>query len=365
MQAAIRPWLTTGVAIIGASVIAVAPVAPPPPPAPVSHTQAPSVHAWAVDLNASIVDIFTLPVLRQWAANLVLDYGTYAVAIAEAGANIGRAIGLIPETVRLLGQQLLTGDFQGALTTIETALVGTVAAIGAPLLDAFVTVRQRILARQSELQAAVPAAIIGVGAGVFGAIDGVLRSGITGGQEIVDALLPLDLGHLATTVLAASRNFLGSFVEGGQDIVDGIVFAQQTIAAALATPAPPAEETSDEGVDSFAVDQVPNLDKKNAPAMTLSFKSVAGEQDSLPTTDIDAAEHTEQQDTQTETDDLDSNKLNTNDLDPESEPEDATATSDPDDTTEQAGEDQQSAETGAVPSSEPSANSADEQADAA
>ncbi len=72
MQTAIRPWVTSGIALIGASVIVVAPIAPPPT-AELPRVHVPSIHLRAVNLQASIVDIFTFPVLRQWASNLVLD----------------------------------------------------------------------------------------------------------------------------------------------------------------------------------------------------------------------------------------------------------------------------------------------------
>jgi hypothetical protein len=363
----VRPWITTGIAVVGASVIAVTPLSPPPAPVHVSHAYLPSVQAPAVDLRASIVDIFTLPVVRQWAANLVLDYGTYAVALGQASANLAQAIGLAPEALRLLIQQLLSLDLQGVLTTIEVALIGTVAAVGVPLLDAFITVRQRILARQSELQAAVPAAIIGIGAGFLDAIDTVLRSGITGGQQVVDALLTLDLGNIVNTFLSASRNFLGSFVEGGQAIVDGIVFAQQAIAAALAaTPPPPGEPTEGMDSDSRSVDVAPNLGAdRGARTMTLSIQSEVDENDSLATMNEDSAK------SEADTSPLEADGLSPTTADVDSDPllesNDAdTETSETPDETEGLGltEGQDAHESGESPTSDP-AEDPDEQADAA
>jgi hypothetical protein len=169
----------------------------------------------------------------------------------------------------LLIRQLLSGDFQGALTTIEAALVGGIAAVGAPILDAFITVRQRIAARDSALAAAVSAALIGVGTGFFRAVDGVLRASIEGGQEIVDAVLSLDLGNIVTAIVSATAGFLGSFVTGGQAIVDRIVFAQQTIAAALAQPPAPLAEAGTE-LASRSVAEPPTLDDNTVNTMMLS-----------------------------------------------------------------------------------------------
>ena len=228
MQAAVRPWVTSGIALVGASVIAVAPVSVAP--TSTTHVPAvyvPSVQMPAVDMQASIIDILTIPAFRQYVLNQINDYATWGIGFAQAGANLGRAIGMLPETLVVLTQQLLSLDLQGALTTIETALVGTVVAVGAPILDSIITVRERSLAVQLALQSAVPDAFIGATAAVLGAIDGVLRASIAGGQEVVDAVLTLNLGNIVDAFVSATQGFLGSFVDGGQDIIDGIVFAHK------------------------------------------------------------------------------------------------------------------------------------------
>ncbi|SEH86114.1 hypothetical protein SAMN04489835_4993 [Mycolicibacterium rutilum] len=238
MPTTARPLFSTGMALLSASAIVIAPIAPVPETAVAAPVHAAAPLAPPLQLTASIADILTFPVLREYIINQITDLATWGVGFAEAGVNLTQAIGLLPETLRLLTQQLVSLDLQGALTTIETALVGTVAAVGLPVLDALITVRERNLAVQLALQSAVPEAVIGFGAALFGAVDGVLRASISGGQEVVDAILTFDLGNIVTAFVDATRDFLGSFAEGGQDIVDGIVFVQQTIATALATPAP-------------------------------------------------------------------------------------------------------------------------------
>ena len=108
--------------------------------------RSPSVQMPALNLTASVIDIFTLPVLRQYVLHLVLDDGTYGVADdSKKPAPIwARRSDCFPRHCDFLTEQLLSLDLQGALTTIEAALIGTIAAVGAPILDAFITVRQRI-----------------------------------------------------------------------------------------------------------------------------------------------------------------------------------------------------------------------------
>ena len=211
MQTAVRPWVTSGIALVGASVIAVAPISVAPAPTTlVPDVYVPSVQMPAVDLQASIIDILTIPAFRQYVLNQINDYATWGIGFAEAGANLAQAIGMLPETLLVLTQQLLSLDLQGALTTIETALVGTVVAVGAPILDSIITVRERSLAVQLALQSAVPDAFIGASAAVFGRIDGVLRASIAGGQEVVDAVLTLNLGNIVDALVSATQGFLGS-----------------------------------------------------------------------------------------------------------------------------------------------------------
>jgi hypothetical protein len=98
MHTAVRPWVTTGVALAGASVIAVTPIAPPPPTfAPPVHI--PEVHMSAIQLSASIADIFTFPALRQFVLNRIDDIATLGVGFAGSAAGLGESLGQLPSTL--------------------------------------------------------------------------------------------------------------------------------------------------------------------------------------------------------------------------------------------------------------------------
>jgi hypothetical protein len=278
MHTAVRPWAMSGVALVGASVIAVTPVAPMPE-VQLPRVSAPEIHMPAVQLTASIAEIFTFPAFRQYILNQIDDLVTLGVGVAQAGAGLGQSIALLPETLVTVTQQVLARDLLGALTTIETYLVGSVVAVGEPLLDAIIERRQRYLAVAEAMQQAVPEAIIELATGFGQAVDVVLRAFIVAGQDLVDSLLPLDLGNVVNALVQGTQLVLGSFVDGGQDIVDGIVAAQQTIATALATqPTTVALASSD--VESAAVTDLPDLSRTTA-ALTL---------DSPTTVDVDSAQ---------------------------------------------------------------------------
>ncbi|BBY82411.1 hypothetical protein H7I53_13060 [Mycolicibacterium pulveris] len=143
MQGAIRPYLTAGVALVGASVIAVSPVAPPVPDIKVGAT--PSVSsamqlASATNPLAALGDLFgntgnslnglvqqvaadPAPILAQ----LVINQGHALQYFVDLAQEVG---GLLPDIAQLIQQaaqtivtQLGEGDITGAGQTLSQTLV--------------------------------------------------------------------------------------------------------------------------------------------------------------------------------------------------------------------------------------------------
>ncbi|MFG1934368.1 hypothetical protein ACGFK1_27560 [Mycobacterium sp. NPDC048908] len=275
MHTAVRPLATAGVALLGAGVIAATPVAAPPE-APTPQIHLSELPMPQVQLTASVVDIFTFPAFRQWVVNQIDDLATLGIGLARSAAGLGQSLAAIPSTLVTATQQVLSGDLLAALTTFETYLVGSLVAVGGPTLAAIIERRQRVLAVSEAMQEAVPAALIGLGTGVFAAVDGVLRSSIIAGQSVVDALLPPNLGNLVNALVGGTQLIAGSLVDGGQDIVDAIVFAQKTIATALAAK-PAASATA----FSAEVTDVPDLSNKAAMVPVSSFDTAAPKRSSI------------------------------------------------------------------------------------
>ncbi len=263
MHTAVRPWVTAGIALVGASVIAVTPIAPPPPAiAPQLHI--PEVHMPAAQLSASIADIFTFPALRQFVLNRIDDIATLGIGFAGSAAGLGHSIAVLPSTLVTVTQQVLTGDLLGALTTVETYLVGSIVAVGGPTLAAIIERRQRYLAVREALQLAIPQAIVDAVGGFGGGADTVVRAFIVAGQNLVDAVLSFSPGAIVSAIVDGTTLVLGSFAEGGQQVVDGIVSAQQTIATALAAQPDPSATTLTAKVASPDMTDVPHLSRKTA-----------------------------------------------------------------------------------------------------
>ncbi len=235
MIAASRSLTAAGSALLGAGLIASSTIAP-------MHVAAPRLSDVAVQLQASVLDIFTFPALQQSIANEVEFVAIRAVGLAESGAGLAESFAALPETLITAAQQTLSGDVLGALTTLEDAAVGAAEAVLIPYVGAQIEVGQIQLAIQSALLLAQPVAAIELGAGLFNAFDGVARALITAGQNFVDAVLSFNIGDIITSLVDGVTGVVTSIGVAGQDAVDGIVAAQTTLADALATrPAPPVE----------------------------------------------------------------------------------------------------------------------------
>jgi hypothetical protein len=138
MQAAVRPYLTAGITLIGASVIAVAPIAPPLP-----EIEVPAVRSEAVTLTASALpayaellnntltntgvlanDLFEegiAPILRQIVVNQLTNVQGLASALHDS-LEASNPFGL-PALLQTALNQLASGQIQAATETIASGAI--------------------------------------------------------------------------------------------------------------------------------------------------------------------------------------------------------------------------------------------------
>jgi hypothetical protein len=182
----------------------------------------------------------------------------YLGGFAEAGVGLVDTIAAIPETVVTIAQQLVNLDFVGAFNTFGTAVTDAVIAVGQPLLDSWIWRRQKVLAVETAMQAAVPQAFFAVVNGALAAANGVTTSVIVGTQDLVNAILTLNLPNIVNAAIDGTKGFAVALGQGAGDIVTGIESAQKFIADALATN-PPAGAAAPA---AELVNAAPNLGKK-------------------------------------------------------------------------------------------------------
>ncbi|WP_319456010.1 MULTISPECIES: hypothetical protein [unclassified Mycobacterium] len=247
MEASLRPWFTTGVALVGASAIAMAPINPITPSSPAADVRAAAAAVTAeFDLTAlDIPYILTLPIVRQQIRNWAENWAVYLAGLGQAGIGLAQSLLSIPGVTVEVIQEVLALNFVGAFETLTTAVRDSVIAVGQPLLDSIIWRNQKAAAVQTALYAATPQAFIDVTNGFLQAGNIVTTSLIVGTQDLVAAILTLNLGNIIDAAVDGTRNFFVALGDGAGAIVAGIEAAQLGIATALATPPPPSPFVAD------------------------------------------------------------------------------------------------------------------------
>ena len=290
MEASIRPWFTTGVALLGATAITMAPLAPITTPSPTVNARAATAAVWSdVDLTAfELPYILTLPIVRQSVRNWAENWAVYLAGLAKAGVGLGQSVLAIPGVTVEIIQEVLALDFVGAFDTFATAVRDSVVAVGQPLLDSLIWRNQKALVVQAALQAAVPQAWIDVINGFLVAGNGVVNSLIVGTQDLVAAILTFNLSNIVDAAVNGTRNFFVALGTGAEAIVGGIEAAQLGIATALATPPPPSPFADVSELSTPAVDETFSL-ARTSNSVTLDVAAPVQDEPITPADDISPA----------------------------------------------------------------------------
>lgn len=187
MQLTMKPYVTVGVALVGASVIAVAPIAPRA-----------DLHLPAVNLTASIdnpITVFTpvvnaagdliretlqaefadpFPILRQIFANQEYTVRQLLAAVNGGGAALTELVQGLPAALQAAGAILRTGDVNGAIDSLVASglnpILNFITGVTVPLQAAFerpFAVGQELVAAAFEsglaLTVALAQTFIGIG----------------------------------------------------------------------------------------------------------------------------------------------------------------------------------------------------------
>ncbi|MHC9292106.1 hypothetical protein ACRCUN_06535 [Mycobacterium sp. LTG2003] len=275
MDVSLRPLLTTGVAFVGASAVAMAPITPSWP-AETTQVATPRISTEIQLTDIDIPYILTFPIVRQALYNWAQNWVVYLRGLGQAGIGLAQSVVAIPGIAIEIIQELFNLDFVAAFDTFTTAVRDTVVAVGQPLLDSAIWRNQKYLVVQAALSAAWPQAVIDVANGFLDAGGGVANAFIQGTQDLVAAVLTFDLSTIVDAAVDGTRNFLISLGDGARSIVDGIEAAQLGISTALATEPPPPPTFGTSELSTPPVDTTLGL---GAPVKTIALDAtVASEQ---------------------------------------------------------------------------------------
>ena len=223
MQAVVRPCLNAGIALVGAGVIAAAPIAPPP-----MNIELPTVHSAAVSLTASwgpldpylellnrtFGNVGTVanqafssgvaPILQQLVVNQLTFVHDLNAALNQALSSANPA-GL-PAVLQKAISELAAGQFQNAGQTLSTGLIGVALPFVGPLLQP--------LNNLVNVVSLLPNIALSVGLAVIAPPLALLQSTGAAVQSMFNAIAAGDIVRLVNAVLSAPAVMLDGFLNG-------------------------------------------------------------------------------------------------------------------------------------------------------
>ncbi|UNB51570.1 hypothetical protein [Mycolicibacterium sp. YH-1] len=238
MHAMLRPYVTAGISLVGASAIAISPISPVSTALPDIYAPAHAVSSAAVNLVASPLDFYTevfartttnlgqlagtligdpAPILTQVIKNQVANADALIVALAQGAGNIAYAVtDLIPQALRTASTAIANGDVETALN----ALLGIPATLAIPLLD---TVYDGIIApimlavnRINNIVQNTTGLIMITGAmAIMGPVLSTIGAVGTAVQGVIDAAGTGDIGKVAQALFDAPGVVVDGFLNGG------------------------------------------------------------------------------------------------------------------------------------------------------
>lgn len=244
MTLSLRPYVTAGVALVGASVIAVTPVAAPPP----------AMQSHSIQLSAAIDDpievfspVFTaastlvqnaiqaeiddpFPIIVGLAGKLAAD-GKALGDIANAlGKSYGGLVAGLPGALTTYAQKLAAGDFTGAVGAFMPIAIGPFFATFTQLMNFQNFVKTQFDVARDLTNAAIMGAyglgpgqllsVYGVIAAVTGTLDGLVKAVPTGDPGQIINVIQHGVANIATTALGAADLWRFSFDDTRQKFRD-------------------------------------------------------------------------------------------------------------------------------------------------
>jgi hypothetical protein len=238
MHAMLRPYVTAGVSIIGASAIAISPISPVPAALPDISFPAHAVSTAAVNLAASPIDFYTdvfsrttvnlgtlagtligdpAPILTQVIKNQVANANALIARLAEGADNLAYAVTVfIPQQLRTASAALANGDVEGAVNALLDIPVALAFPILDTIYDAIVTPIMLAAGRINNVIQNTPGTIILAGAiAIMGPVISTIGAIGSAVQDVIDAAGSGDIVKVVQAVVNAPGVVVDGFLNGG------------------------------------------------------------------------------------------------------------------------------------------------------
>jgi hypothetical protein len=231
MQVAVRSYLIAGVAAVGATAIALAPIQPILP-----DVQIPSSHVVSVDLAATVNPIEAwvqviqgavtnvgglvdqvvatpFPVTGQLIDNQLANFtllGDTAQATVQALVAAAQAL---PAALQAAGQQLAAGEIVNAFNTLVLySLQAALPLVGG--LGAAIQITQNAVQNIANVIGVIPDAILAAGLGAISPVISTMTAGAQTIQDVIDAAGTGDFAGALGTLINTPATLTGAFLNG-------------------------------------------------------------------------------------------------------------------------------------------------------
>ncbi|OBJ46540.1 hypothetical protein A5630_00800 [Mycolicibacterium mucogenicum] len=276
--------MTSGVALIGASAIALSPIVVAPqqvhlPAVPVSSVattltaSANPISEWGKVLATSFNNISALgqqvwadpaPILKQIIANQIGYANVTAAALGAAGNSFVTAVQALPDSFRQAAQQLAAGHISNGLDLAFQGMLNLVVNPGFALLASGVLdIPGKVMQNITNVVKLGPAVLVSVGFSLLGTVSAVEKAFGDAAQAVYDGVRAGNLGAAVNAIVNAPAVLTNAFLNGYAPLmlpgiltptgvgipglVATVIGLRDVIAQALGAPVPVAAKAADVG----------------------------------------------------------------------------------------------------------------------
>ncbi len=234
MHAAVRPYATAGVALLGAGVIAVSPLAPPMPDVSAVQRAVTSVNVqlsaavnplerWFQVLETTTANVGAIgqqvidnpaPILAQIIANQLASATAFGNSLQTNLQTVTQIVESVPGVVQTAAGQLQAGDIAGAVATVNNSvvipLVLAALQVGSDALVPLVNVVNNFAKAFATLPNAVFAVALPMTFPLLSAVNVIVQTT----QDVVDGAVAGDAGAVINALVNAPANLVDGVLNG-------------------------------------------------------------------------------------------------------------------------------------------------------
>lgn len=239
MNAAVRPYATAGVALVGASVIAISPLAPPLPDTQAMQRAVSSV---SVELSAAVnpienwIQVFQTsaanlgaigqqiadspaPILSQIVANQMAAFEDLKTRLDNNAGTVKLILDGAPNAIATARGQLQSGDIVGAFDTFNNQIVIPLALAGVQAVSDLTRPLVSMVNNFAKAFATVPDAVFQVILPMTFPLVSTINAAVQATQDVYDGVVAGDPAAVINTLVNLPANLVDGFLNGSGTIL--------------------------------------------------------------------------------------------------------------------------------------------------